>query len=120
MDARAKASTATATAYPTAWFVLRWPNSGSSMGVARAFPSIHNLDLARGLNAEVSGDATFRAAFDRLYKVEHDLDRASPHLLWLCFLFKHLGLFGGCKWPLHRDSGREPSRRQPRKLSRAR
>jgi hypothetical protein len=62
-------------------FVLRWTNSGSSMGVARAFPSMRNLDLARGLNAEASGDATFRAAFDRLYKVEHDLDRASPHLL---------------------------------------
>jgi len=42
---------------------------------------MRNLDLARGLNAEASGDATFRAVFDRLYKVEHDLDHASPHLL---------------------------------------
>jgi hypothetical protein len=82
-------------------------------------PSIRNLDLARGLNAQVSGDATFRAAFDRLYKVEHDLDRASRRRLWLRFLFKHLGLFG-CKYPLHRTPVSERSRRQPRKLSRAR
>lgn len=62
-------------------FVLRWPDSGFVNGRGKSLFLIRNLHLARGLNAEVSGDASFPAAFDRLYKVEHDLDRASLHLL---------------------------------------